>query len=74
MRNSFQIFSDVRRVKKTVSVNRFMSRVGKKRKINFALAVFGDFRRQTFALCGIVNADGKERDLFIFLEQTTQLG
>ncbi len=74
MRNSLDSLPDVIRVEKPVSVDRFMSGVGKQRKTHFALAVFGDFRRQTFAFFGIVNADRQQRDRFILFEQTAQLG
>ncbi len=39
MRNAFDTFADINRIKKPVSVNRLMIRVGKQRKFYFA-AVF----------------------------------
>ncbi len=70
MRNAFDALPDIRQIEKPVSVDRLMFGVRKNRKRHFAFAVLGDFHQQAFAFFGIVNADRKERDRFIFFEQT----
>ena len=69
MRNPFDSLADVGGIEKSVSINRLMIEVGKKREVNLALTIFSNFFGQADAFLRRIDTDREKLDFFVWFKQ-----
>ena len=74
MWNAFKFLPNIRRIKNSKRINRFVTWVRQNWKRESAFAVFGNFLNYTFIFFGIINADGVKLKFIGWCQKCSHFG